>query len=274
MIGYIGAFWQIQTLHHKNKSPKIEMNYRLLLQYEGTEFHGWQIQENQRTVQGELTRVLSLLEGETVNVQGSGRTDAGVHAEAQVASVKLNRPFEPEKLRGAINGNLWKDLRVLKVEKAAEDFHARFSATGKTYVYRVVNAPVMSPFWARYALHEARPLNIGKMQEAARLFLGTHDWTAFSSLYSEFESRVREVTKCEIETIWDNRANAAIVLFTVSAKGFLRYMVRSMVGTLLEVGRNEKSAETVQTAIIGGDKKLAGTTAVAQGLTLIKVHYD
>ena len=147
------------------------MNFKLLIQYDGTDFHGWQVQENQRTVQGELQRVLSLLEDAEVHVDGSGRTDAGVHAEGQVASVKLNRQFTPEKLRNAMNGNLWRDVRILNVEKAPDDFHARFSAKGKTYVYRVVNAPVMSPFWARYAHHEARPLDVGRMNDGGAFLL-------------------------------------------------------------------------------------------------------
>ena len=250
------------------------MNYKLLIQYDGTDFHGWQVQEGQRTVQGELTRVLSLLEGSAVQVFGSGRTDAGVHAEGQVASVYLSKSFAPEKLRAAINGNLWRDVRVLKVEKAPEDFHARFSASSKTYVYRVVNAPVMSPFWARYALLESRPLNLANMQEAARAFLGVHDWTAFSAASAEVENRVREITELTIETRWDARANAAFFDFTVSADGFLRYMARLIVGTLLEVGREEKSVEAVQEAVVTGNRFLAGATAPAHGLTLLKVDYN
>ncbi|HYP50426.1 MAG TPA: tRNA pseudouridine(38-40) synthase TruA [Pyrinomonadaceae bacterium] len=250
------------------------MNYKLLIQYDGTDFHGWQIQEGQRTVQGELTRVLSLLEGANVQVSGSGRTDAGVHAEGQVASVKLSKFFEPEKLRAAVNGNLRRDVRVLKVEKAADDFHARFSATGKTYVYRIINAPVLSPFWARYAVLESRPLNLTEMQNAAQAFLGIHDWTAFSAASAEAENRVREITELTIETRWDARASAAFFDITVSAEGFLRYMVRSIVGTLLEVGREEKSVETVQEAILTGNRFLVGATAPAHGLTLLKVDYS
>jgi tRNA pseudouridine38-40 synthase len=250
------------------------MNFRLLIQYDGTDFHGWQVQDGQRTVQGELTRVLSLLEGAPVTVNGSGRTDAGVHAEGQVANVMLQKPFTPEKLRNALNGNLWKDVRVVDVQKVSDYFHARFSANGKTYVYRVVNAPFMSPFWSRYALLETRPLNLGKIQEAARLFLGKHDWTAFSSADSDVENRVRTIHQLDVETLWDARANAMFVNFTVSAEGFLRYMVRSIVATLLEVGRNEKTADTVLQAIVSGDRKLAKAMVPANGLTLLKVHYD
>src|SRR6185369_7077030 len=170
------------------------MNYKLLLQYDGTDFHGWQSQEGFRTVQGELERALSLLEGKSVNVYGSGRTDAGVHAEGQVASASLEREITPQKLRAAINGNIAKDVRVLEAEVVSPEFHARYSALGKTYVYRVVNGQVMSPFWSRYAHHEGRPLDLAQMQSAAELFLGRHDWTAFSAAQSDVEDRIRTVT--------------------------------------------------------------------------------
>jgi tRNA pseudouridine38-40 synthase len=250
------------------------MNFKLLIQYDGTDFHGWQVQENQRTVQGELQRVLSLLENAEVHVAGSGRTDAGVHAEGQVASVKLARQFAPEKLRNAMNGNLWRDVRILSVEKAPENFHARFSARGKTYVYRVVNAPVMSPFWARYAHHEARPLDVGRMNDAARIFLGEHDWTAFSSAQSDSENKVRAITEFTVEAHWDARAKGSLIEFRITGEGFLRYMVRSIAGTLLEVGRGEKDFDTIQTAIVSRDRTLAGATAPAHGLTLLKVFYE
>jgi tRNA pseudouridine38-40 synthase len=249
------------------------MNFKLLIQYDGTDFHGWQVQENQRTVQGELERTVSLLEDAEVHVAGSGRTDAGVHAEGQVANVRLNRLFTPDKLRVAINGNLWRDVRILNVEKASDEFHARFSAKVKTYVYRVVNAPVMSPFWLRWAHHESRPLDVGRMNDAARLFLGEHDWTAFSAARSDVENRVRTIKSFTVESFWDARANSSIIEFHISANGFLRYMVRSIVGTMLEVGRGEKDFDTIQTAIIGGDRSLAGITAPANGLTLLKVSY-
>lgn len=250
------------------------MNFKLLIQYDGTDFHGWQIQGSERTVQGELQRVLSLIENAEVPVAGSGRTDAGVHAEGQVANVKISKSFTPEKLRGAINGNLWRDVRVLNVEKVPDNFHARFSAKGKTYVYRVINAPVISPFWIRYAHHEARPLDVGRMNEATRLFLGEHDWTAFSSANSDSEDKVRTISEFSVESLWDTRSNSSLIEFRITGNGFLRYMVRSIVGTILEVGRNEKDFESIQTAIITGDRNLAGITAPAHGLTLVKVYYE
>jgi len=249
------------------------MNYRLLIQYDGTDFHGWQIQANLRTVQGELARVLSLLDNRDVTVHGSGRTDAGVHAEGQVANVQLQREISPDKLRSAINGNLEADVRVLSVKVVPDDFHARYSATGKTYRYRVVNGLVMPPFWRRYAIQESRKLDIEKMSRCGKLFIGEHDWAAFSAADSDVESRVRTLTELEVAQRADDSSHSALIEFTVSADGFLRYMVRSIVGRLLAVGRNEIDEETVTRAIEEGDRSLAGPTAPAQGLTLLNVQY-
>lgn len=250
------------------------MNYKLLIQYDGTDFHGWQVQENDRTIQGELERVISTLEGEPVRVTGSGRTDAGVHADGQVANVVLNKPFTPLKLQKAINGNLWRDIRIMRVDEADDEFHARFSAKEKTYIYRVINAPVMSPFWRRFAHHEGRPLDVTRMNDAARLFLGEHDWSAFASVHTDGESKVRDVRRFNVTSKWDERARAVLIEFEITANGFLRYMVRSIVGTIIEVGRGERDLESVETAIRTSDRKHAGATATAKGLTLHKVKYD
>src|SRR4030095_4763338 len=185
--------------------------YKLLLQYDGTEFHGWQIQGDLRTVQGELTHALSLIEGRSVNVHGSGRTDAGVHAEGQVARVEIQRQITPTKLRAGIDGNLGGDVLLLAVEPAADDFHARYSAIEKTYVYRIVNGPVISPFWVRYAHQDARPLDLDRMRQSAEVLLGKHDWTAFSAAQSDVEDRVRTVTQVEISQVEDARANARML---------------------------------------------------------------
>ena len=250
------------------------MNYRLLLQYDGTDFHGWQIQEDLRTVQGELTRALSLLDGREVVVHGSGRTDAGVHAEGQVASVQLNREISPAKLRSAINGNLPPDVRVLFVSSAAEDFHARYSARAKTYRYRIVHGPVMSPFWSRYALLESRALDLDRAGRCAMLFLGEHDWTAFSAAQSDAESRMRLVTRCDLDHRWSARGRCDLIEVSISANGFLRYMVRSMVGTLLAAARGEIDEATITRALREGKRELAGATAPAHGLTLVNVQYE
>jgi tRNA pseudouridine38-40 synthase len=250
------------------------MNFKLLIQYDGTEFHGWQTQEGQRTVQGELMRVLSLLDDRPVTVHGSGRTDAGVHAEGQVASVDLQREITPRKLRNAINGNLARDVRVVFAEFAPDDFHARYSAVSKTYVYRLVHGPVMSPFWSRFAHLEARPIDLERIRATARLFIGEHDWTAFSAAQTDAESRLRTITELVISGGWDGRGHCHLVEFTVTANGFLRYMVRSIVGTLLAAGRGEIEAATIERAIREGNRNLVAATAPACGLTLLTVQYD
>ncbi|HEX8707514.1 MAG TPA: tRNA pseudouridine(38-40) synthase TruA [Pyrinomonadaceae bacterium] len=250
------------------------MNFRLTLQYDGTDFHGWQIQAGQRTVQGEVARVLALLEGREVAVHGSGRTDAGVHAEGQVASFHLEREWTPERLRGAINGNLARDVRVVEAAAVPADFHARYSARGKSYVYRVFNAPVMSPFWARYALHEGRALDAERMRSAARLFVGEHDWTAFSSAQSDAQTHVRTITRLEIADSIDERGRGRLLEIHAAADGFLRYMVRSIAGTLLAAGRGELDPETIERAVRLGNRSDAGPTAPAHGLTLREVYYD
>jgi tRNA pseudouridine38-40 synthase len=250
------------------------MNFKLTIQYDGTDFHGWQIQDDLRTVQGELTKALSLIDGREVTVHGSGRTDAGVHAEGQVANVEVQRDITPAKLRAAINGNVEKDVRVLAAEVVDPDFHARFSALGKTYVYRIVNGPVISPFWLRYAHHEARPLDVDRMKRSAQLFLGSHDWTAFSAAQTDAESRVRTITLLDVRQAFDRRAQQQIVEIEAVADGFLRYMVRSIAGTLLAVGRGELDDEAVKRAIDTGERSLAAATAPACGLTLVAVQYD
>jgi len=249
------------------------MNYKLTIQYDGTALHGWQIQGGERTVQGELTKVVSLLEGSDVHVTGSGRTDAGVHAEGQIANVHLSREFTPWKLRAAINGNLPFDIRVMDVEIVPDDFHARFSAKGKTYRYRVFNGPVISPFWNRYAIHESRSLDIEAMREAANVFVGRHDFTAFSSAHSDSEDRVREIFEFQVISEEIGSIDSRMIAFIVTGKGFLRYMVRSMVGTLMAVGRGEIDSDTIRAALETKERKLAETTAPPKGLTLLKVFY-
>lgn len=249
------------------------MNFKLTIQYDGTDFHGWQMQGAIRTVQGELTQALSLIDGRSVIVHGSGRTDAGVHAEGQVASAHVQREITPQKLRGAINGNLAKDVRVVAAEIAAEDFHARYSALGKTYIYRVVNERIMSPFWLRYAHHEPCPLDLERMRHCAKLFPGAHDWTAFSAASADSESRTRTITLMTVSERFDERARGRIVEITASADGFLRYMVRSIAGTMLAVGLGDTDEHLVERAIAEGDRSLAAATAPACGLTLLSVRY-
>jgi tRNA pseudouridine38-40 synthase len=247
------------------------VNFKITLQYDGTDFHGWQIQGDLRTVQGELTNALSQIDSRPVIVHGSGRTDAGVHAQGQVASVNLQKDITAEKLRAAINGNVGKDLRAMAVETVSDDFHARYSAIDKTYRYRIVNGRVISPFLVRYAHHEARPLDVDRIKKVARLFPGEHDWTAFSSVQSDSETKTRTITTVDVSEHCDE--GSRIIDVSITAEGFLRYMVRSIVGTLMAVGRGELNDEIVQRAINEGDRILVGATAPACGLTLMSVRY-
>jgi tRNA pseudouridine38-40 synthase len=186
----------------------------------------------------------------------------------------MQREFTPAKLRAAINGNLDPDVRVLEALVVPDEFHARYSAREKTYVYRIINAAVLSPFWTRYALQEARPLDLARMARAASFFLGEHDWTAFSAAQTDVESRVRTITNLEIAEHLDERAQARLIEIRISAEGFLRYMVRSIAGTLLAVGRGEMDEDVVCLAIAGGDRSIVAATAPAKGLTLLSVRYD
>jgi tRNA pseudouridine38-40 synthase len=249
------------------------MNFKLTVQYDGTDFQGWQIQPGKRTVQGELTRVLSLLDDRDLQVHGSGRTDAGVHAEGQVASVKLQRAFLPEKLRAAVNGNLDQDVRIISVDEVPDEFHARFSAKSKTYVYRIFNGPVLSPFWRNYAFHVVRDLNVERMISASRLFTGTHDWTAFSSAQADVVSRIRSVTAIEVSASADARTGSRLVEIRATSEGFLRYMVRSIVGALLAIGLAQIDESDILHAIQTGFRSKFIVTAPAHGLTLVEVHY-
>jgi tRNA pseudouridine38-40 synthase len=165
-------------------------------------------------------------------------------------------------------------MRVLNVETVLDDFHARYSALEKTYVYRIVNGPVMSPFWWRYAYQEARRLDLSSMKQAAELFCGERDWTAFSAAQSDVEDRVRTVTRVEIQERPDVRSRGSLIEIRVSANGFLRYMVRAMAGTLMALGRGELDRVAISTALETGARPAAAVTAPACGLTLLSVRYQ
>lgn len=242
-------------------------NIKITLQYDGTDYHGWQIQPNGRTIQGELTRVISLLDQRHVNIHGAGRTDSGVHAEGQVASFLLERDFRSRELRDAINGNLDRDIRVLEAEFVEASFNARFSALRKTYRYRIWTGDVVSPFARRYVHHYRGALDIEAMLRAAEPLVGTHDFTAFTAAASEAEDHVRTIEHLSIEPEKNGLS------LTVSADGFLRYMVRTIAGTLIEVGRGRIPAADAAAILEGRDRSRAGATAPAAGLTLMRVDY-
>jgi tRNA pseudouridine38-40 synthase len=242
-------------------------NFRITIQYDGTNYHGWQIQANGRTVQGELTKVLSLLDHRPVTVYGAGRTDAGVHAEGQVANVYLERNFDPRLLRDAINGNLDRDIRVVDATRAPEGFNARYSARQKTYLYRIWTGDVVSPFANRYVHHFRGELDLNEMKRAASLLIGTHDFTAFTVSSSDAEDHLRTILELRTDKNEDE------IHVSVTADGFLRYMVRTIVGTLIEVGRGRMSGENVASILRSLDRSKAGPSAPANGLTLVRVDY-
>jgi len=242
-------------------------NLKITIQYDGTSYHGWQMQQNGRTVQGELTRVLSILDHRPVTVYGAGRTDAGVHAEGQVANFFVERDFEPRLLRDAINGNLDRDVRVQEVVPVSDSFNARYSAKKKTYCYRIWTGDVVSPFLYRYVHHYRAGLDIEQMQHAAATLIGTHDFTAFTVASSDAEDHVRTL----VDLVIGQQADEISII--ASADGFLRYMVRTIVGTLIEVGRGKRTAASVAATLESLERAKAGPSAPANGLTLVRVDY-
>jgi len=240
-------------------------NYKLILAYDGTDFYGWQRQPEARTVQGELEAVLSRITGQKVTVMGAGRTDAGVHARRQAAHFRSDTGLPPADLFRAANALLPRDVRILNLARAPASFHALRSARSKTYEYRIWNARDISPFRMRYVLHWPYPLDVSKMEEAARLFEREADFSAFSS--NRLLHPVRRILRSRI------KKRGSEIIYTVEADGFLRYMVRTIVGTLIEVGRGKMLPSAMEEVFRRNDRSLAGKTAPPQGLSLVRVRY-
>ncbi len=240
-------------------------NYKLILSYDGTDFHGWQRQPKKRTVQGTLEDSLTQITQKKINITGAGRTDAGVHAQAQVANFKASLSLEDDELFRALNSLLPQDVRVTSLKRTDLDFHARKMAKSKIYQYRIVNSTNISPFIMRYVLHWPSPLKVQRMREAAPLFIREADFTSFSS--NRLLDPVRKVTRSELH----KKGNE--IIYTVEANGFLRYMVRTMAGTLLEVGKGKLLPEQMEALFRKKERSLASPTAPAKGLCLIKVNY-
>ncbi len=253
---------------------------RLTVAYDGAGFAGWQRQQAQRTVQGDLEQVVSAIEGAPVHVAGAGRTDAGVHAAAMVASIQLTAEISPERLVRACNATLLPDVRVLAAEEVAGRFHARLHARGKTYRYYIWNAPAGQPALRRASWHVPQPLSLATMQGIARTFVGEHDFAAFQAQGSDVQTTVRRMWASTVEPAgtmpgWcappDDRGR--LLCFEVSGDGFLRHMVRVMAGTLVLAGKGRFTPAQVTRALAGGGRDSAGPTAPAYGLHLWRVHY-
>lgn len=241
---------------------------KITLAYDGTRFVGWQRQAEGGSIQGFLEDALARFEGGPVIVHGAGRTDAGVHALGQVASARVTCAHDCATLTRALNANLPDEIRVVSVEDADDSFHARFSARGKTYRYRIRNAPVADPFERLFAWHLPERLALEAMIRAAAFMVGTHDFSAFRSVGGDVTTPVRTVTRSE----W--RQSGGLLTYEISGDGFLRHMVRAIVGTLVEVGRGWRQVDEMPSLLASGARADAGATAPAHGLFLVSVDYD
>ena len=241
---------------------------KLILAYDGAEFHGWQIQPDKPTVQGEVMRALEEVTGVRTHVDASGRTDAGVHALAQVASFHTDARIPCDKLSKALNRLLPPSIRILAVEEVDERFHARFQATAKTYRYRIYHGKVCPPHLWRLVHHYPYPLDVEAMRRAAALFLGAHDFTSFAATQELPEgSRVRTLFSSEL-TEEDQE-----LVYTVRGSGYLHHMVRNIAGTLLEIGKGNLQPADVPRILEARNRSAAGPTAPAKGLWLVSVEY-
>lgn len=245
---------------------------RLTLSYDGTGYHGWQVQPGLPTIQGTLETVLAGIEGKPVQVAGSGRTDAGVHAYAQVAAVTLDNPIPAPNLLRALNRLLPADIRVIGAAEVEESFHPRFDATGKTYEYRIFRDEICSPFERRYVWHHPYPLDEPAMMDAAAVFVGDHDFTAFAAADEKDAlggSKVRTIFSSVL-----TRTESQLT-YRVRGSGFLKHMVRNLVGGLIEAGRGNLTADGLRALLDAGPaaRKL-GHAAPSRGLFLISVDYQ
>ena len=240
---------------------------KLTLEYDGTYYHGWQKQPYLTTIQGALEKALFRLTQHPIRIQGAGRTDAGVHALGQVAHFSPPVPFQAEAWVRGLNALLPQDIAVHSAEVVSDSFHARFSATGKTYTYFIHNAPRRSPFLRQTAWHLTHPLDLKKMRSAAKEFLGEHDFTSFCAAASEGESRSIHLQEIKIEKKGEE------IRITVKAPRFLQYMVRNITGFLVEVGKGRRLGDEVPLILKEKDRRRAGPTAPAHGLFLVNVKY-
>ena len=248
-------------------------NYKLILQYEGTRYQGWQRQESTgNTIQGKLEALLTKMTGAPVEIQGSGRTDAGVHALGQVANFHADITMSPEEVRDYMNRYLPEDIAVIQAEEVPERFHSRLNARGKTYRYQIVNGKVPSVFDRRYSWYIEEPLDTEAMKRAAAYLTGTHDFQAFTSAKKGKKSTVRTIDSICITT--ERCAGNDKIILSFSGDGFLYHMVRILTGTLVEVGKGLRAPEDIPGLLEQKDRQQSGALAPAQGLTLVEVRYE
>jgi len=253
-------------------------NLKIVLAYDGTDFCGWQVQPDAQSIQGVLSHAIGRVTNENVLPQGSGRTDAGVHALAQVATFTTKSSIPAENLVKALNDVLPASVRVLEITEKPPEFHARKSAQAKTYRYRIYRDTICSPFLSRYVWHYPYPLDPTKMADAAPFVIGEHDFTSFAAVDPErssvglspddrFESNVRKV----FDSSWAQEDDELI--YNVRGSGFLHHMVRNLVGTFVRVGKGTLQPEDISRILQARDRSAAGATAPASGLFLVSVEY-
>jgi tRNA pseudouridine38-40 synthase len=249
--------------------------FKLTIAYDGTDFHGWQVQAEKPTIQGEIVNVLRQLTQEHVLLHGAGRTDAGVHALGQVGSFRTQSGLSAEEFQRALNALLPPTIRIAGAEEVGPDFNARWSARGKTYRYRLYRGKVVPPAIWRYVLHYPFSLDEEAMRDAAARFVGMHDFASFAASTGSEEddkerSTEREVFATELVRTADNEE----LVFTVRGRSFLRYMVRKMVGTLLDVGRGKLKPEDIDQLYELRDRSKSGPTVPPQGLVMVEVQHE
>src|SRR5207245_6001548 len=248
---------------------------KLTIAYDGTDFHGWQIQKDKPTVQGEIVEVLRRNTQEQIHLHGAGRTDAGVHALGQVGSFKTQSTLSAGEFQRALNAILPPTIRIMAADETGPDFNARWSARAKVYRYRLYRGKVVPPMLWRYVLHYPFPLDEDAMRDAAARFVGTHDFAAFAASTGSEEddkerSTEREIYFTELVRTLDNEE----LVFTVNGRSFLRYMVRKMVGTLLDVGRGKLAPEDIDRLYEMKDRSKSGPTVPPQGLCMVSVEHQ
>ena len=247
---------------------------KLTIQYDGTDFVGWQRQAHGTSIQGLLEDALARIEDRPVAVAGAGRTDAGVHAAGQVASIVLAHPLATDALLRALNAMLPAAIRVIQVQEAPSGFHARFHARAKTYRYRILDSPIGSPFERHYAWHVPHPLDLAAMQRVIRVLPGVHDFAAFQAAGGTAATTVRTIfgaTVGRVPSAHDDEAG--VIVFEITGDGFLRHMVRGLAGTIVEVGSGRRPIDTLATLLETAPRTAIGPTAPALGLCLMRVDY-
>jgi tRNA pseudouridine38-40 synthase len=244
-------------------------NIKITLEYDGSHFHGWQRQKRDRTIQAEIEAALSQIMGGQITVIGSGRTDSGVHALGQVANFRCDTRLEDKGIQHALNSLLPNAIVVLKCQQVDMDFHARYAAKSKTYHYEIYNHPIPKAIGRQYAWHIRRPLDKDGMCAAAEFLIGRHDFSAFEGSGSPRSHSIREIFNAGFSTV----ANPNHLTFEIEADGFLRFMVRNIVGTLVDLGRGKTDLDAFTSVLRSQDRRQAGATAPPHGLFLVKVSY-